>query len=220
MGSTGEGLYFDAHQRETVEAAMARIIPSDDGPGPREAGVVDFVDRYLSGLSYIYAKPDGSGFQELRGRAAGAWQQRVDRLRQQYAAGLEDLDRRSRDRFGSAFRELDPAGQDAVLSDLEAAGGAAPSGEDAATGGYGQPEPGLQEPATETGLDFFGLLVLHARQGFYSDPVYGGNRGHVGWKHLGFPGPESMAEVHAGRYTTLPYFAETAAEGQETRDGR
>ena len=46
---------------------MARIIPTDDTPGAREAGTIDFVDRYLSGIGFIYAKPDGSGFEELAG---------------------------------------------------------------------------------------------------------------------------------------------------------
>jgi hypothetical protein len=27
-------MFFDAHQRATVEAAMARIIPTDDTPAP------------------------------------------------------------------------------------------------------------------------------------------------------------------------------------------
>ena len=30
--------FFDPHQRATIEAAMARIIPTDDMPGAREAG--------------------------------------------------------------------------------------------------------------------------------------------------------------------------------------
>ena len=55
------------HQRATIEAAMARIIPTDDTPGAREAGSIDFVDRYLSGIGFIYAKPDGSGFETLEG---------------------------------------------------------------------------------------------------------------------------------------------------------
>ena len=42
---------------------MARIIPTDDPPGAREAGTVDFLDRYLAGIDNIYAKPDGSGFE-------------------------------------------------------------------------------------------------------------------------------------------------------------
>jgi gluconate 2-dehydrogenase gamma chain len=185
-----ERLFFDEHQWETVEAAMARIIPSDDGPGAREAATVRFVDRYLSGLDYVYAKPDGSGFRTLTGRAAEAWRQRIDGLRALYADGVEELDHRS----GGAFRALAPEQQDRVLTDLEHARG------------HGE-EAGLQQPATEEGLDFFAVLVLHTRQGFYSDPVYGGNAGHVGWKHLGFPGPASMAEVHSGSWSTLPYFA-------------
>ena len=74
-------MYFDPHQRATVEAAMARIIPTDDTPGAREAGTVEFLDRYLSGLDHIYAKPDGSGFETLQGRRADAWQQRLDIVR-------------------------------------------------------------------------------------------------------------------------------------------
>ena len=58
--------FFDAHQRATIEAAMARIIPTDDQAGAKEAGTVEFVDRYLSGLEFIYAKPDGSGFESSR----------------------------------------------------------------------------------------------------------------------------------------------------------
>ena len=48
---------------------MARIIPTDDQPGAREAGCIDFVERYLSGIDFIYAKPDGTGFETLDGRA-------------------------------------------------------------------------------------------------------------------------------------------------------
>ena len=66
----GEPTFFTPHQRATVEAAMARIIPSDETPGAREAGCIDFVDRYLSGIGFIFAKPDGSGFESLEGKAA------------------------------------------------------------------------------------------------------------------------------------------------------
>lgn len=188
-----ERRFFDERQWDAVEAAMARIIPSDDGPGAREAGAVRFLDRYLSGV--IYAKPDGSGFREPAGADAEAWRQRIEALRTQYEDGIEDLDRRSREQYGEEFRALSPEQQDRVLAEVEQAG---QRGEAA----------GLQEPATEAGLDFFALLVLHTRQGFYSDPVYGGNADHVGWRHLGFPGPSSMAEVHSGAWSTLPYFEE------------
>jgi gluconate 2-dehydrogenase gamma chain len=60
------------------------------------------------------------------------------------------------------------------------------------------------------------LLALHTRQGFYADPIYGGNHDRVGWDVIGFPGPSSLAEVHSGRYSTLEYFAEHPVHpGQE-----
>ena len=203
--------FFDPHQRATVEAAMARIIPTDDQPGAREAGTIDFLDRYLSGLDYIYAKPHGNGFETLEGKRAEAWQRRIDILRARYVEGIEELDRRSRARFGGEFTALDPAQQDEILSDTEHSapedGLAMAQAEIAA--GYGAPvEPALQQTSTEVELDFFPLLCLHTRQGFYADPIYFGNRDRVGWEVIGFPGPKSLAEVHSGRYSALPWFAE------------
>ena len=51
---------------------MARIIPTDEFPGATEADCVEFVDRYLSGVGFIYAKPDGRGFETLTGRSSAA----------------------------------------------------------------------------------------------------------------------------------------------------
>src|ERR1700693_3465598 len=90
-----EGKFFDVRQRATIEAAMARIIPTDDQPGAREAGTIEFLDRYLSGLDFIYAKPDGSGFEKLQGKHADAWKQRVDIIRSKYVEGVRELDRKS-----------------------------------------------------------------------------------------------------------------------------
>ncbi|GIE95939.1 gluconate 2-dehydrogenase subunit 3 family protein [Paractinoplanes rishiriensis] len=198
-------MFFDPHQRATVEAAMARIIPTDDAPGAREAGTIDFLDRYLSGLDHVYAKPDGSGFEKLEGKRADAWRQRLDIIRDKYAHGIADLDRRSRDRFGSDFATLEPAQQDTVLSELDRPT-TLPEAETVA--GFAPVETPLQQASVEIDLDFFPLLALHTRQGFYADPIYGGNRDRVGWDVIGFPGPTSLAEVHSGRYTALPYFAE------------
>ena len=203
--------FFDAHQRATVEAAMARIIPTDDTPGAREAGCVDFVDRYLSGIGYIYARPDGDGFEKLEGRQAAAWQQRVDLARSKYVAGIVELDRLCREEHDRDFAALEEDQQDAMLRRIERAGSpeAERAWKDTPAIAYGGPvEPALQQTNAEADLDFFNLLVTHTRQGFLCDPVYGGNRDQVGWQVIGFPGPASLAEVHSGRYSTLDYFAE------------
>jgi len=209
--TTEPATFFDAHQRATVEAAMARIIPTDDTPGAVEAGAVDFVDRYLSGIGYIYALPDGTGFERLEGRRADAWRQRVEMARSKYVAGIAELDRLCVERHGAPFVDLGDELQDEMLRVIERAG--SPEAErawrDTPAIAYGGPvEPALQQTNAEVDLDFFNLLVTHTRQGFLADPVYGGNRNHVGWQAIGFPGPESLAEVHTGRYSTLDYFAD------------
>ena len=211
--------FFDDHQRAVVEAAMARIIPTDETPGAREAGTVDFIDRYLSGIDYIYALPDGSGFEKLEGRRAAAWQQRVDQARAKYAAGIAELDRLCLEQHQAQFVDLDAERQDEMLRRIERAG--SPEAErawrDTPAIAYGGPvEPALQQTSAEADMDFFNLLVTHTRQGFLADPIYGGNKDQVGWQVIGFPGPASLAEVHTGRYSTLDYFADNRVHrGQE-----
>ena len=214
-----EQAFFDAHQRATIEAAMARIIPTDATPGAREARTIEFLDRYLSGLGFIYAKPDGSGFERLDGKRADAWQRRIEIVRERYVAGVEALDRTARERFGSDFAELRDDEQDDVLRTLERAGDKTQEAEleRARMQLYGAPvEVALQQTSAEVDLDFVPLLALHTRQGFYADPIYGGNHDRVGWDVIGFPGPSSLAEVHSGRYSTLEFFAEHPVHpGQE-----
>lgn len=216
--------FFDDHQRATVEAAMARIIPSDDTPGAREARTVDFVNRYLSGIDYIYALPDGTGFERLEGRRAAAWQQRVDLARSKYVVGIAELDRLCLEQHRSQFVDLDEQEQDEMLRRIERAG--SPEAErawrDTPAIAYGGPvEPALQQTNAESDMDFFNLLVTHTRQGFLADPIYGGNKDQLGWQVIGFPGPASLAEVHTGRYSTLDYFADNRVHrGQEDNHDR
>lgn len=77
------------------DAIAARIIPSDEMPGAREAGAIYFMDTVL-------AEPDR--------------EQELDRLRQ----GLAELRRRSRAEFGiSGFAGLNARRQDQLLRAIE-----------------------------------------------------------------------------------------------------
>src|SRR5258707_4325308 len=208
------GTFFNAHQRATIEVAMARIIPTDDQPGAREARTIDFVDRYLSGWGFIYAKPDGSGFERLQGKRADAWKKRIDIIRAKYVEGVKELDRRSQSQFGSDFMRLSTEQQDRILAGMEYP---ALQNETRAEEAKSV-EPALQQTNAEIDLDFFPLLALHTRQGFYADPIYGGNKNQIGWKLIGFHGPESLAETHAGRCSTLPLFAEQQIDWEEEKN--
>jgi gluconate 2-dehydrogenase gamma chain len=201
---------FDAHQRQTIAAAMARIIPTDDTPGAAEAGTIDFLARYLSGTGFIYARPDGAGFETLTGKREDAWRRRIETMRQTYLDGVRELDDRARRRHGHDFVALSPEEQDAILKAIEN-GEAEPDSTLAPAYAVSSPAasgPALQQTSTEVDLAFVPLLVVHTRQGFLADPIYGGNRGGIGWSVIGFPGPASLAEVHQGRYSSLAWFAE------------
>ena len=210
-----EAQFFDDFQRSTIEAAMARIIPTDHEPGASEAGTIDFLDRYLSGIDYVYARPDGSGFVQLEGKRAEAWRRRIEIVRHTYLEGIEELNQRSRGEFGDDFVDLAPDQQDFILAMMEQPDRDQERAreEEQAVAGFAPPEPALQQIAAEIDLDFFPLLALHTRQGFLADPIYGGNRDRAGWDVIGFPGPSSLTEAHAGHYSTLPYFyaADTSA---------
>jgi gluconate 2-dehydrogenase gamma chain len=111
--------------------------------------------------------------------------------------------------FDTDFVDLTEDQQDQVLHDLERPAQEAALAEAQVDAAWAPPEPALQQSMVEMGLDFVPLLALHTRQGFYADPIYGGNRDRVGWQVIGFPGPASLADVHTGRYSVLDYFADS-----------
>ena len=118
-----------------------------------------------------------------------------------YRAGIRTLDELAQQNYRQDFVELADLDQDRVLELLS-----------------GSPKPGVvaigtTEPVTtflqgsfDEGLDFFSALCLHTREGFYCDPVYGGNKNQMGWSVIGFPGPNSLKDTMDGTYDTTPYF--------------
>src|SRR5262245_10087980 len=83
-----------AAEADTLEAMVARLIPSDEnGPGASEARAAHYIDRALTG--------------PLRGARAS------------YAANLAALDAYAQASKGAVFANLAAAEQDAVLTDME-----------------------------------------------------------------------------------------------------
>lgn len=202
-------IFFTDHEWDTIEAASARIIPTDHHPGAREANVVRFIDRMLAGTQFVFPAADGIGWLRMEGREEQAWQERIEQRRRFYREGVEEMDGLARERAGVPFVELDDADQDAVLEQLSGAAKPAAfslSADDVGLGGA----PAGNQPVNEDFLEFFPLLVLNTRQGFYGDPVYGGNENRVGWGVIGFDGPPSLAATMDGSYTTRKYMVEGA----------
>ncbi len=167
--------FFDDHQAAVVTEATARLIPgpSDDPaeaghPGAREAGVVYFVDLFLSAFDddppRIFAggpwsdrhggpEDDMALFVPLSSYEEQQWRGRTTELQERYRAGIAALD----DAAGGDFTAASPEEQDAIL-------------------------------VADTPDGFRRLLFEHAIDGTYSVPEYGGNRSLVGWTETGSAG--------------------------------
>ncbi|MCG5258864.1 gluconate 2-dehydrogenase subunit 3 family protein [Cupriavidus gilardii] len=163
----GVSHFFNARERITVDAIVARLIPNDElGPGAREAGVTDFLDRQLAG-----AWGSGDHFYRHGPFQAGTPEQGYQLAltpAQAFRAGLAAVDEVSARRHGGkSFAQLQPREQDALLTGLE---------------------KGEIELAALPGKVFFQMLLDGTMEGFFGDPIHGGNRNMAGWKLVGFPG--------------------------------
>jgi gluconate 2-dehydrogenase gamma chain len=159
--------FLTTEERAFLDAAVARLIPADDlGPGAKEAGVTTFIDRQLAGpygrADTLYMQgpwADGTPSQGFQSRLTPA---------QTYRAAIKAIDDHCRGAFGGkVFAALAPADQDKVLGGLE---------------------KGEIELEGVKSKSFFETLLQNTIEGFFSDPIYGGNRDMIGWKLVGFPG--------------------------------
>jgi gluconate 2-dehydrogenase gamma chain len=173
-------------ERAFVEAAAERLIPADEhGPGAREAGVAYYIDQQLAGAW-------GTGAGQYR---QGPWETgtpeqgyQLNMIPQElYRVGIAQTNAYCRNKYGKTLATLSPALQDEVLRALEA---------------------GTITLAGLPAKTFFDTLFNNTVEGFFADPLYGGNRDKVGWKAIGFPGVAAayvgVIEKYNVRYKVAP----------------
>lgn len=159
--------FFNPREVVLMEAIVDRLIPADDlSVGGRDAGCVVFLDRQLAGPFGGAARAYMQGpFQE--GLKTQGYQGSLTPSGR-YRAGLAAFDKAVNDKLGARFETLSPDQQDAVLTDLE-------SGK-------------LTLAGKVEASQFFALVLENTMEGFFGDPVHGGNRDMASWKMIGFPG--------------------------------
>jgi gluconate 2-dehydrogenase gamma chain len=169
-----------------IEAAVNQLIPADDlTPDGTDCGVAIFIDRQLGGAW-------GSGD---RLYMQGPWPKGVPTQGYQlpmtpaefFRAGITLTNAYCRKSYQKEFDRLSGAQQIQVLQGLE------------------QGKIALEPLPAQ---DFFNLLLNAAMEGFFADPMYGGNRGKVSWKMLGFPGVIAIYSAHIKTYRNRRYDVE------------
>jgi len=180
-------LVLTADEAAFFSAAADTMIPADAlSPSGTECGVPVFIDRQLAGAF-------GAGARMYR---AGPFHQGTPEQgyqlpltpREFFAAGVQAANAWSHKTYGKSFDRLTPDQRAEALTAMES-GKAAFQDFDAKT--------------------FFQRLLAITMEGFFSDPMYGGNRGKASWRMLGFPGlPATYAgkieEYRGKRYVAEP----------------
>ncbi|WP_029686490.1 gluconate 2-dehydrogenase subunit 3 family protein [Tatumella saanichensis] len=177
--------WFTAEEYAFIKAAVGHLIPADDrGPGALEAGVPEYIDRqmntpYATGATWYMQGP----FTPDAPKTLGYQLPLVPR--QIYRLGIADANTYSQQQHQKVFADLSAEQQVSLLKAFE-------SGD----AKFSQLPSSL----------FFSYLLQNTREGFFSDPIHGGNQGLVGWKLINFPGARAdfMDWVTRGEHYPLP----------------
>jgi gluconate 2-dehydrogenase gamma chain len=150
-----------------INAAVGRLIPSEGaGPGGVDAGVPEFIDRQMElpygHGAYFYMK---GPFLNNSPPTLG-YQLRYT-PREIYRLGIAAANAVIQKSQGKDFSQLSAVDQDRFLASME---------------------KGEVAFATVPATVLFAQLLTNTKEGYFSDPLYGGNRGMVAWKWIGFPG--------------------------------
>jgi gluconate 2-dehydrogenase gamma chain len=157
-----------------ITAAVDTLIPADElSPSGSDCGVAIFIDRQLGSAWGGGAKMYRAG-PFVKGKPEQGYQLPLT-PREYFAAGIAAANAWTRKTFGGKdFDRLPAADRVSALKAME---------------------DGKAEFENFSSRGFFGQLHAITMAGFFSDPIYGGNRDKIGWKLLGFPGlPATYAD--------------------------
>ena len=178
--------FFNADEAAFIEAAVDVLIPSDaEGPGGLDAGVSYYIDgqlasRFGGGDRFYLEGPFGEGT-PTQGYQLSLTPAELIR------AGIMDAEVYAQKSFGNPVASLSAEQRVQLFQNIEA----------------GKAEFDLVPPVT-----FFNTLLQLAVEGYFGDPIYGGNRGKAAWKMIGFPGALAMFVDKIDDYRNKPFTAE------------
>jgi gluconate 2-dehydrogenase gamma chain len=180
--------FFTNDEAKAIEALADRIIPPDaQTPGGKDAGCAVYLDRQLAGP---YGHNDGHynrpPFMPNAPKNFGS--QSPNGPAAMYRKWLAALDKYCHAQYGGkAFAALGDSEKDRAISDLES---------------------GSARLDNADGRVFVDHLIKDIQEGFFADPIYGGNRDMAAWKMIGFPGARynylDWIDRHNERYPLPP----------------
>jgi gluconate 2-dehydrogenase gamma chain len=159
-------LTLTATEHAFFVAAADTIIPPDAlSPSGSDCGVANFIDRQLAGAYGTGARLYRQG-PFPKGKPEQGYQLSLN-PREFFRAGVASANEFTRKAYGKDFDGLNEEQRIAALKTME--------GGKAEFTGFGS-------------AMFFNALLQITMEGFFADPIYGGNRDMASWKMVGYPG--------------------------------
>jgi gluconate 2-dehydrogenase gamma chain len=166
-----------------VAAAVDTLIPADElSPSGSECGVAIFIDRQLAGAYGAGARLYRDG-PFAKAKPEFGYQLPLN-PREFFRAGIAAANEWSRKTYGKDFDRLPGADREGALKTME---------------------EGKAEFAGLSSRMFFNALLDISLEGFFADPIYGGNRNMAAWKMVGYPGLPATYREDIKKYLGKKY---------------
>jgi gluconate 2-dehydrogenase gamma chain len=158
--------FFTQSEWAFVNAFADRLIPADaEGPGALELNVPVFIDLQM-GMPYGLGKLWYMGG-PFRTAEPTLGYQLPYVPRDIYRHGIAAAEQAIQQAYGKSFTDLDPTIRDEVITRMQ------------------EGKLAMTPVASQA---FFEQILQDTQDGYFSDPVHGGNRNMEAWKMIGFPG--------------------------------
>ncbi len=179
-------LLLNETEHAFVVAAVDMIIPADElSPSGSDCGCATYIDRQLASAWGGGAKMYRSG-PYFKGKPEQGYQLPLTPA-EFFTTGIAAANAWSRKTYGKDFDRLDPDKRIEALTAMQ---------------------EGKAAFANFNSRAFFARLLTLTMEGFFGDPIYGGNRNKASWRMLGFPGlPATYANL-IDEYRDKRYVAE------------
>ena len=168
-----KALFFTPQQFQMIEHLAEMILPGDDTPGAKEAGVAEFIDFMVANRVPVSAK------REVRSTEDAV--ELGNEAQNRFLSGLDWMNARSKSEFGHEFMDCSSEQQKSLLEELA--------------------YKAKFKPTTESGRQFFQFMRDYTVVGYYTTRIGLESLGYPGlrvvWPSMpGCPHPNDPEHAH------------------------
>jgi hypothetical protein len=166
-------LFFQPEHYRMIEHIAEMIIPEDDTPGARQAGVAEFIDFMVANRVPV------SGSRDIRSTDDAI--EMGNEAQTRFLSGLDWMNAHSHAEFGQGFMDCTPEQQSSLLEELA--------------------YKSKFKPTTESGREFFQMMRTYTVVGYYTTKIGLQSLGYPGlrtvWPKMpGCPHPDDPEHAH------------------------